>query len=121
MGSQVAVPPKDASGAAPGAASNPIMSFVPMAVVCAILYLLIIRPQQKQAKEHRRMVDNLKPGDKVLTQGGIYGTVVSLKGAVVQVKVAENVRMEFSRSAVTQVLTESVNGSGQVAPGERAP
>src|SRR4029077_6497137 len=96
----------------PAASPNPIVSFVPMIVVVGILYMLIIRPQQQQAKEHRRMVDNLKAGDRVGTQGGIHGTVTSLKGNIVQVKIADNVRVDVSRSAITQVLQETaVNGS----------
>src|SRR5262245_60924962 len=93
------------------AAPTPLMSFVPMIVVIAILYVLIIRPQQKQAKEHRRMIDALKAGDRVITQGGIHGTVVSLKGAVVQVKIADNVKVDVSRSAVSQVLQPATNGT----------
>ena len=94
------------------ASSSPIVSFVPMIVVIGILYMLIIRPQQQQAKEHRRMIDNLKSGDRVVTQGGIHGRVTSLKGNVVQVKIADNVRVDVSRSAISQVLQETaVNGS----------
>jgi len=94
------------------ASPNPIVSFVPMIVVVGILYMLIIRPQQQQAKDHKRMVDNLKTGDRVITQGGIHGTVTSMKGNVVQVKIADNVRVDVSRSAISQVLQETaVNGS----------
>lgn len=117
MGTQTSVAPKGSSNAA---APNPIMSFFPMIVVCAILYMLIIRPQQKQAKDHRQMVDNLKTGDKVITQGGIYGTVTGLKGAVVQVKIADNVRVDVTRTAITQVLTEASNGAPVATPGDRA-
>lgn len=87
------------------------MSFVPMLVVIAILYVLIIRPQQQQAKEHRRLVDNLKTGDRVVTQGGIHGTVTSLKGQIVQVKIADNVKVDVSRTAITQVLQATTNGA----------
>ena len=100
----------------PTAASpNPIMSFVPMIVVIAILYFLIIRPQQQQAKSHRKMVDNLKAGDRVVTQGGIHGVVVNLKGNVVQVKIAENVKVDLSRSAITQVLVEPAPATAVVS------
>ena len=99
MGSQSAVPPKGSPNAQP--APNPIVSFVPMIVVVGILYLLIIRPQQQQTKEHRRMVDNLKTGDRVVTQGGIYGTVTGIKGGLIQVKIADNVRVDMNRSAIS--------------------
>jgi preprotein translocase subunit YajC len=93
------------------AAPNPILNFAPIVVVCLILYALVIRPQQKQAKEHRKMLENLKPGDRVLTQGGIYGVVASLKGTTVIVKIAENVKVEMSRSSIAQVLLETTNGT----------
>ena len=92
-------------------APSPIVSFVPMIVVIGILYLLIIRPQQQQAKEHKRMVDNLKTGDRVITQGGIHGTVTSIKGNIIQVKIADNVKVDISRSAISQVLQEVTNGA----------
>lgn len=95
----------------PAASPSPIMSFVPMIVVVAILYFLIIRPQQKQAQEHRRMVDNLKNGDRVITQGGIHGTVTGIKGAVVEVKIAENVKVQVNRTAISQVLEPQTTGS----------
>lgn len=105
------------------AGPNPLMSFTPLVVVCGILYLLVIRPQQKQAKEHRRMVDALKNGDRVLTQGGLYGTVSNLKGNIIQLKIADNVRVDVSRSAITQVLAEPSSHNGSSVPnviGERA-
>jgi preprotein translocase subunit YajC len=95
----------------PAASPNPIVSFVPMIVVIGILYFLIIRPQQQQAKEHRKMVENLKSGDRVITQGGIHGTVATIKGDIVQVKIADNVRVDVSRSAISQVLQESSNST----------
>ena len=104
-----------------GSAPNPIVSFVPMIVVIGILYFLVIRPQQKSAKDHQKMVDDLKSGDRVLTQGGIFGTVASLKGTVVVVKIAENVKVEVNRSSITQVILEpsATNGAAAVV-GERS-
>jgi len=109
LGTQTSATPRGTSGAQPP--SNPLLNFMPMIVICAILYMLVIRPQQKQAKEHRAMVDSLKNGDRVLTQGGIYGTVVSLKGAIVQVKIADNVKVDVSRASITQVIVENTNGA----------
>ena len=119
MGSQVAVAPRGTAGAS-APAPNPVLNFLPMIVICAILYLLVWRPQQKQAKQHRQMVDSLKSGDRVLTQGGIYGTVVSLKGSVVQVKIADNVRVDVNRASITQVLNEAANGNPATSVGEIA-
>jgi len=117
MGSQTAVPPRGSSNAQP--APSPIVSFVPMIVVIGILYFLIIRPQQRQAKEHRELVDNLKNGDRIITQGGIHGTVVSIKAGIVQVKIADNVRVDVNRTAIAQVLQPSTNGSLAPVSGDK--
>jgi len=118
MGSQTAVPPRGSPNAQP--AASPIVSFVPMIVVIGILYFLIIRPQQQQAKEHRKLVDNLKTGDRVITQGGVHGTVTALRGGIVQVKIADNVRVDVNRTAIAQVLQPSTNGSGSPVLGEKS-
>ena len=75
-----------AMGAAPqgadGAAANPMAQYSQyglMIVMFAVLYFLLIRPQQKRAKEHRNMMANLQPGAKVITSGGLYGTIVEVK------------------------------------------
>jgi preprotein translocase subunit YajC len=107
MGTQVAVAPRSGT---PANSPNPLVSFMPVLVIGAIFYFLLIRPQQRQAREHKALVDNLKTGDKVLTQGGIYGTVSALKGAIVQVKIAENVRVDVSRSAITNIEAETPSG-----------
>jgi preprotein translocase subunit YajC len=65
---------------------------------------LLIRPQQKQAKEHQRMVNELKRGDRVLTQGGLYGTVHAVKGKVIELKISEETKVLVGKSFVTQVL-----------------
>ncbi len=117
MGTQTAVAPRGSSSAQP--APNPIISFVPMIVVIGILYFLIIRPQQQQAKDHRRLVENLKNGDRIITQGGIHGTVTGIKGGIVQVKIADNVRVDVNRTAVAQVLQESTNGASTLVSGEK--
>jgi preprotein translocase subunit YajC len=105
------------------AGPNPVVSFMPIIVVVGILYVLVIRPQQKQAREHRKMIDSLKSGDRVLTQGGIYGTVVNLKGPIVQLKIADNVRVDVNRSSITQIMREPSGNPGSPTPaviGERA-
>jgi len=91
-----------ASGGGSGSA-NPFMSLVPFLLVILIFYFLLIRPQQKRQKEHRLMVESLGKGDKVITSGGIHGTVVGVKEDIVVVKVADNVKLEISKSAVAMV------------------
>ena len=93
-------------GAHAQTAANPIIGFVPMLFVLAVIYFLLIRPQQRAAKILRDEVNALKVGDRILTQGGIYGTVAGIKGDTVQVKIADNVKVDIAKSAITQVLKE---------------
>jgi len=93
-------------GEAAGPASF-LTSIIPFAAIILIFYFLIIRPQNKKRKETEKMLSTLKKGDKVVTIGGIHGTVQSVKESTVIVKVDENVKVEFLRSAVSNVVTPS--------------
>jgi preprotein translocase subunit YajC len=81
--------------------------FLPMILVFAIFYLLIIRPQQKKQRqmqlERERMLNSLKPGDKVITTGGIHGTIVSVSEDTVQLRIAQSVAIKINRSAVAEL------------------
>ncbi len=90
--------PKDA-GSAPGG-TGAIFSFLPLILIFVIFYFLLIRPQSKKAKEHKGMLENLKNGDKVITTGGIYGVIEGIEGDAITLKIAENVKVKMSRSAV---------------------
>lgn len=81
-----------------------LMTFAPLIAIVGIFYFLLIRPQQKQAKEHARMVNELKRGDRILTQGGLYGTVHAVKGKVIEVKISEETKVLIAKSFVTQVV-----------------
>jgi len=94
--------PPPAEGAAPG---NPILTFLPFIAIIAIFYFLIIRPQSKKQKETQKMLSALKKGDKIVTVGGIYGTIQTVREHSVIVKVDDNVKMEFSRSAVSSIIS----------------
>ncbi len=76
------------------------------AMIIAIFYFLILRPQQKRQKERQKMMDTLKKGDKVVTSGGMYGTVAGLDEKTVLLQVAENIKIKFERGAVTAILKE---------------
>ena len=80
------------------------MSLVPIAAIFLIFYFLLIRPQQKQQKEHENMLKDLKKGDRILTSGGLYGTILGLKGDDLEVRFAENVKLIVARSAVSKLL-----------------
>jgi preprotein translocase subunit YajC len=83
---------------------NPIMSFLPLVILFVIFYFLLIRPQQKKAKEHKNMVENLQKGDEVVTQGGLVGKVVEVGESFLTCKLAENVEVKLQRHAITTVL-----------------
>lgn len=78
------------------------MSFIPIILMIAIFYFLLIRPTQKREKERKKMIQALQKGDKVLTSGGIYGVVVNIKAEenIVVLKIADGAKVEFARSAV---------------------
>lgn len=83
-----------------GGSVSPFMSFLPMILIFAVFYFLLIRPQQKKAKDHREMLQRLKKGDAVITQGGIYGKVTALDEQIVTLEIAEKVRIRVARSYV---------------------
>jgi len=82
---------------------SPILSFLPLIAIFGIFYFLVIRPQQKQAREHQKMLDALKKGDRVLTTGGLYGVIIGLRGPELDLKVADNVKVVIARSAVSML------------------
>ena len=80
-----------------------LFSFAPIIAIVLIFYFMIIRPQQKKQKETQAMLASIRKGDRVLTSGGIYGTVVGTKDDLVVLKVADEVKIEFSRQSIVQV------------------
>jgi len=88
------------AGGGAGGQSNPLGAFVPLILMFAIFYFLLIRPQQKKAKQHKEMIGNLKIGDRIVTNGGIYGTIVRMKDATIILEIAENVQVEMLRNTV---------------------
>jgi preprotein translocase subunit YajC len=81
------------------------MSFLPMVAIIGIFYFLVLRPQSKKAKEHQKMLSELKKGDDVSTQGGVIGKITGIKDNEVTLQVQEGVRIRFLRSAITGVYT----------------
>ncbi len=86
---------------------SPIAGFVPIFVILAIFYFLVLRPQNKAAAEHKKMLEELKKGDRVVTTGGLHGTVAALRGPDIQLKIAEGVLVLVARQAVAK-KTETV-------------
>ncbi|MDR0552060.1 MAG: preprotein translocase subunit YajC [Spirochaetaceae bacterium] len=95
-----------AEGGAAGGMTG-IMSFLPFVLIIAIFYFLIIRPQNKKQKETQKMLEALKKGDKVVTIGGVNGVIHSVRDKTVVVKVDENTKVEFLRSAISSVIDPS--------------
>ena len=90
-----------------GDGGNPIMSFLPLIAIIGIFYFLILRPQSKKQKETKKMLDAIKKGDRVVTVGGIHGIIFSVKESTVIIKVDENVKLEFNRTAVSGVSSHA--------------
>jgi len=82
--------------------SGGIFAFLPLILIVVIIYLFMFLPQQKRQKEHRKMLGQLQKGDKVVTTGGMFGTIVGIneKDNIVVLKIDENVKVEFLRSSI---------------------
>jgi preprotein translocase subunit YajC len=81
------------------------MTVLPFILIFVIMYFMVIRPQQKKAKEHQEMLNKLKRNDEVMTSGGIYGKVIDLKETVVTLEVAPNVRIRVHRPQISAVIS----------------
>lgn len=99
--------PAFAQAAAGGTASS-LISFAPIILIFGIMYFLMIRPQQKKAKEHRGMIEALRRGDQVVTSGGLIGKVVKVADNELELEIAPTVKVRIVRSTVTQVLSKTV-------------
>lgn len=84
-----------------GGEGSGFVTIMPLLAMFAIFYFLLIRPQQKKQRKHREMLQTLKKGDRVITQGGIHGTVMKVKEDIVVLQIAEQVRVEVAKSAIT--------------------
>jgi preprotein translocase subunit YajC len=95
------------SSNAAGAQGSMMTTLVTFVLIILIFYFLMIRPQKKKDKEAREMLNAMKKGDKVEPIGGIHGTVIAVKEQTVIVKVDDNTRLEFSKSAISQVVDKA--------------
>jgi preprotein translocase subunit YajC len=82
-----------------------LIQVLPIAAIFLVFYFLVIAPANKQKRKTQEMLTSLKKGDRVVTSGGIYGTIQGVEAEVVYLKIAENVKVKVARSAVTGVLT----------------
>ncbi len=88
-----------------GGSSNLISTVVMFGAIFLIFYFMIIRPQQKRAKEREKLLSNIQKGDKVITSGGLHGTVVFIDEKTVLIQVTENVKLKYERSAIATVVS----------------
>ncbi len=87
-------------------AGNGLIAFLPLAIIMVIFYVLLILPAQRRQKKTQAMLSDLKTGDKVVTNGGLYGTIASLDGDSIQLRIADQVKVKVARSAVAGLQTE---------------
>jgi preprotein translocase subunit YajC len=89
-----------------GSGGSMFSTLIMFALIILIFYFMILRPQQKRQKERQKLLDSVKKGDKVITAGGLHGTVIGLEEKTVLVQVADNVKMKFERSAISSITRE---------------
>ncbi|HSP88926.1 MAG TPA: preprotein translocase subunit YajC [Ignavibacteriaceae bacterium] len=88
-----------------GGSGSLVSTLIMFGAIFLIFYFMIIRPQQKRAKEREKMLSNIEKGDKVITSGGMHGTIVGLEEKAVLLSVSDNVKVKVERSAITTILT----------------
>ena len=101
LASAMGTPPGGAAASGPQSA---LMNLVPLVLMFGIFYFLLIRPQQKKAKEHRMLLDNLKKGDQVVTAGGMHGKVTAMDDAVITLEIATGVNVKFNKGHIASVV-----------------
>jgi preprotein translocase subunit YajC len=84
-----------------------LIGFLPLVLMVLIFYFMIMRPSQKRRKDHQMMLDNIKKGDKVVTSGGIHGTVAGLDEKTVLVEIADKVKVKLDRGYIANVISDS--------------
>ena len=84
--------------------SSQLMTFLPIIFIFVIFYFLLIRPQQKKAKDHKQLLNSIKEGDQIITSGGIYGKITGIKDDKVTVEISDKVRVKVNRGHIAGVM-----------------
>ena len=92
-----------AQSAGEESSQSPFFQFIPLVLILGVFWFLIIRPQQKKQKSHQQMVDNLNKGDKVVTNGGIFGTIVKVGDDRIALEIASKVQINIERQQVSRM------------------
>jgi preprotein translocase subunit YajC len=103
--------PENLSLMAQAGGAGGLMAFLPLIIIMGIFYVLLILPAQRRQKKTQEMINALKNGDKVITNGGLFGTIVGIEGDSVQLRIADQVKVKVLRSAVSGLQPESKEGS----------
>ncbi|GMU85005.1 MAG: UPF0092 membrane protein [Ignavibacteriales bacterium] len=85
---------------------NLISTIVMFGAIFAIFYFMVMRPQQKRAKEREKMLSNVQKGDKVVTSGGLHGTIAGMEDNIIILQVSDNVKLKFEKAAITTVISK---------------
>ena len=88
-----------------------LMSFLPLILIFAVFYFMLIRPQMKRAKEHKKLVAELSKGDEVVTNGGLLGKITEVSDSFVTLELADNIEIKLQRQAVTNVMPKGTINS----------
>src|SRR4030067_2743438 len=95
-------------GGGGGQGGSQILSFLPIVLIFVIFYFLLIRPQQKRAKDHRNLLSSIKEGDEVLTSGGIYGKITGIRDDKITLEISDKVRVKVNRGHIAGVVKQDV-------------
>ena len=95
----IAMTPQGGAGGSGGMLSTVVM----FSLIILIFYFMIMRPQQKRQKERQKLLESVQKGDKVVTTGGVHGTVIGIEEKTVLVQIAENVKVKYERSAISSI------------------
>ncbi|MBN4054382.1 preprotein translocase subunit YajC [Nitrospira defluvii] len=93
-------------GGGDGSPTNPLITFAPFILIFVIFYFLLIRPQQKKAKERQDMIQALKKGDRVVTMGGLIGTITNMGEKIITIQVADGVRVKVVRKNIEELKND---------------
>ncbi len=92
-----------------GGGGNLMSTVIMFGAIFVIFYFMIIRPQQKRAKEREKMLSNMQKGDKIVTSGGLHGTIAGIDEKTVLLQVSDNIKLKFERSAVATIISKESN------------
>lgn len=109
------ISPAYAQTAAPG--GDFFVSLLPLVLIFAVFYFLLIRPQQRKMKDHRALIEGLKRGDQVLTSGGIFGKITKVEEATVTVEIAKDVQVQVQRATIADVVNKPKPGAAATTAG----